>query len=229
MKFNQVLDAMQYGRYRATFNEFEFYEGMAGIEWMKQVVLPGLKNLSLELVTFGYGENATINMDIAQRQYDKWSIENPDMASKVTFKQFVEIKQKQVRAAMAEARIAIMMMMLVAGLGWKDDDDKPLYSKTRLGRLAYKALNRANSEITFAMSPSEFMRLTVNPIPIARLLSDVAKTVGNTLDEGRDLIFDENSPSDKTPPGFYSTQWIIGFNQLRKVVELYEQDKKNPY
>jgi hypothetical protein len=61
------------------------------------------------------------------------------------------------------------------------------------------------------------------------LLTRGVKTVMNGFDESRDIMFGENSPSDKTPIPYYFIQWIYGASQTARLIELYKQYEKSPY
>ena len=61
------------------------------------------------------------------------------------------------------------------------------------------------------------------------MLTDVIKTIRNTVDVGYHAATGLPDPYDRTPFLYYSSQWIIGMSQLRRLVEMYEQDKKSPY
>jgi hypothetical protein len=68
-----------------------------------------------------------------------------------------------------------------------------------------------------------------NPFPVTGLVTQLKNTIVNGIDESRDYVLGENSPQDKTPPGYYMFQWIYGAPQMMRFMEVYEQMKKNPY
>jgi len=77
--------------------------------------------------------------------------------------------------------------------------------------------------------PTQFLQLTSTPFPVLSLLDLAWKTIKNTSDETRDAVFGEDSKQDKTPVGYYSSQWVPGVMQMRRFIEIYDQDKKNPF
>ena len=238
--FDENVDAARYGRYQAVFSEFQYEDGMGVVKFIANIVIPKLTNLSFDIVTFGLSNKAGIsrvNEARARVYYNKWSMENQEEARKMAkadpegdgFNTFMEIKHAQIRAALVEARVILGFMALLAFLGAEGDDDEPRYMKTWLGRTLYKILNRAHSEVVFALSPADFARLVANPLPLAGILNDVIKTLRNTVDVGYHAITGTDDPYDRTPFMYYTSQWIIGKSQLRRLVEMYEQDKKSPY
>jgi len=236
LEFDESIDAARYGRYRAFFAEFQKdqkgMEGAAVMDWIGGIVIPKFIKLSFDLITFGkspYLVNRRINKERARLHFDRWRINNPEKARNIKFEDFMEIKTSQIRAALVEARVILGLLALLAFLGAEGDDDEPRYMKTWLGRTLYKTLNRAHSEITFAFTPGELIRITQNPIPMASLFQDIIKTLKNTIDEGYHFATGTPDPHDRTPFFYYSSQWIIGMSQLRRLIELFEQDKRSPY
>ncbi|MEE8564881.1 MAG: hypothetical protein V3S79_00695, partial [Candidatus Thermoplasmatota archaeon] len=228
-EFNEDLDITSYGRYKALYSEYEYKQGMGGIKFMTSIVAPNLAKLAFDITTFGLAPTLgmkRVNEKLARRQYEAWKLDNPEFADKVSFEDYLETKERQIKAVIVEMRVILLFASLISFLGAEGDDGTPRYAETYLGRQLYKIFNRAQSELTFAFTPSEFTRLTVNPLPLTRLITDVEKTIRNTFDETRDYITGENSPADKTPWGYYSTQWIRGMSQFRRLIELYEQEKK---
>ena len=101
-------------------------------------------------------------------------------------------------------------------------------------RAANKALAKANSEVMFFVNPFEAVRMGESPLPVLGLMKDLTHTVSNTVDTFKDLTAEEifgqkRDKRDKTPAFYYSSRWIPGVSQLRKVLELFEQDKRTFY
>lgn len=230
LRYNDIIDSVDYGRYRAVFSEFEIAEGVGFMQHTIEVFLPRLADLILDLGTFGLGAkmgvNKRVNEERSRLAYESWKADNPSLAADISFEDFLDIKHRQIKAAIVEMRVVFSMLGIMAFLGAEGDDGRPNYTKYWITRKLYQVFSRAESEIAFAMNPAEFIKLTQNPFPMMRLLSDIYKTINNTMDESRDLIFGENEKNDKTPIGYYSSQWIIGVNQFRKLAEIYEQDKQ---
>jgi hypothetical protein len=237
-KYDEDVQALKAGRFVALASEFGFTNEQ-GQQYKKfryyvqEVVLPKLGGIILDLGTFGIAPRLglkRVNERKAKFAFQRWKAENPETAENVTFEEFLEIKQAQIKAAMVEMRMILLFLGVIAFLGAEGDDGEPRYYSTWAGRQLYKVLNRGHSELSFAWNPTEFIRLVSNPLPLSSLLADVYKTLSNTIEVAlEDLNLREINPQDKTPRFYYSSQWIIGMNQLRRIVELYEQDKKNQY
>jgi len=162
--------------------------------------------------------------------FKEWISSHSGEANKMIYDQFLDMKHRQIKAMVNELRIILALLGVITLMGSKgDDDENPWYYDTWAGRTMNKALSRALSELMFTYNPTEFIRLTSSPFPAFGILGTAMKTLTNTGDEMRDLIFGENSARDITPWGYYSSQWVPGVNQLRKFIEIYAQDKKNPY
>jgi hypothetical protein len=235
LKYNEMIDSVDYGRYRAYMSEYDYVTGQGFLNWMGTTVMPNIAKLSIDLATFGFmPENILkpVNEERARAHYEKWASENPTEAQDISYEQFLKVKKAQMRTLMNELRIVLGIMGMVAALSAAadgvDEDDNGIIAW--ILRLFKKLFNKTESELSFAMNPEEFMRLAKNPIPMTRMLVDVYKTIGNTLDETRDLVVGENSPQDKTSWGHFSSQWIIGVGQLRRIFDMiFEEDKRRKY
>lgn len=232
LRYNRFLDVAELGRYRAYMSEFTMKDGEGVGKFLTTVVAPKAMGLVAEIVTFGLAHKMglkRVNEARSRVAYDRWKMNNPEEAENITYEMYLDVKRRQIKALMAEFQGIALLTTLIMGLSTKDDDDDPYYSRTQLTRVLFKTLNRAQSEMQFAYNPTEFIRMIQNPIPMLSILSDIGDTVYNTFDETRDAIFGEESPQDKTPWFYYSSQWAIGVIQLRRIFEFYEQDEKNVY
>jgi hypothetical protein len=246
------LDAVRWGRYRAAFSEYGLtsseQEGAVKInKFIQKILLPNLGKLVLDISTFGlapkmgmvgesftdaYGKTFRVRSNIqrAKRLYYDWMLKNPHLQGKVTFEDFLQTKEGQTKAMIVELRTILSFIAFIAFLGGGGDDgDPPRYMSNWMTRFIYKNLAKANSELTFMWSPKQFAQLVKNPIPMTSVLTDVGKLLGNTLDEGRDVIFGENNKADKAPAFFYTIQMAYGGNQLARFFELFDTYKKSPY
>ena len=90
-------------------------------------------------------------------------------------------------------------------------------------------LARTRMEMGFAINPSEFTNLLRSPLPMASLAVDLGKAITNFNQETWDLIHGTENKRDNTPFGYYTFRLVPGFTQMSRILELYEQDKINPY
>ena len=145
---------------------------------------------------------------------------------KITFEEFKEIKVAQYRAAMVELRMLLGLMAMVMFAGaHADDDDEFSYKENKAVRIALKTVAKLQQEMMFSVDPTEGGYLFQNPIPMLGMVLRAKNVLHNGLDETRDLIFGEDSPRDKTPFLYYASGFLQGMVQLRKVFEIFDQDK----
>jgi hypothetical protein len=255
LRYDPATQAVRWGRYKAAFAEYGLSaserEGAQKINnFISQIVLPNMGRMVLDIMTFGIGAKHGLagitkeytdprtgkvrrirsNQDRAKLMYNEWIRKTGQDYKKVTFEMFLETKEAQMRAMMTELRTIMIFISTLLFLGADGDDDgKPRYMESYLGRLIFKGAAKANSELTFLMSPAQLAQMVRNPLPVASVLTDFIKLFKNTFDEGRDVIFGENSPYDKSPAFFYTIQMAYGGNQLSRFLELYQQYEKNPY
>jgi hypothetical protein len=253
LRYDERLQSVRWGRYRAAFAEYGLssseIDGAQKINnFWSQIVLPNMGRMVLDLITFGvafktglggvsskytdkFGKIRRIRSNAfrAKRMYYDWILKNKLDPNKVTFEMYLETKEGQMKAMMVELRTILSFMTILLFLGGDGDDGEPRYMDNYITRLLFKTMSKANSELTFVWSPIQMAQIIKNPIPMSAMFTDVIKLTKNTFDEGRDIIFGENSPYDKSPAFFYTLQMAYGGNQLARFLELYKQYEKNPY
>lgn len=237
LRYNTNIQGLQWGRFNAFLKDYSLTHaekdmGIRGLRYFREVFLPTTRRAVLDIMTFGIApgiKNNRINIERAKRQFVQFQLDNPKLKD-VSFEQFLEIKRAQIKALMVELRVLFGFTSLIFFLGANsDDDDTPRYMDNWFTRTIYKTMTKGESELIFMWNPNEFIRLVRNPLPMANILSDAAKTIGNGLDETRDLLAGENSPYDKSPGLYYLVQWMYGGVQLSRLTELYKQYQKSPY
>ena len=194
--YTKEVQEFEAGRYRvaasAIFNR----------DWVNS-----LKKLSLDIVTLGkikFEANETVLLE----QYDRFLLKNPDMANKMTKEDFLALKERSLREGLHEAKwiLGLLLIMQAAKADW-DDDGKPDYKQTKLGREAFKLTRRAYLELSFFSTPSSVQELLKKPLPVMAVLEDFVNFGGNTGSEITDLIFG-GEENDKTPIGHYSKKMV---------------------
>lgn len=237
LRWEEVLQGFQWGRYRAVSNEIlglEEVRSAASLQkYFNGYVAGQVAKLSLDLVTFGISHKAGIgrvNRDKNKKYYYQWLIRNPQVSKRVDseelFEEFLATKEGQIRALLIEVRTLAMFIGLMTYLGGNADDGDPRYMSNYATRTIFKLMFKTQTEISFVWNANEFTRMTANPFPLAAILTDFGNTLRNTTDETRDFLFGENSPRDKTPAFYYTMQWAYGGRQLAKLFELFDQNKK---
>jgi hypothetical protein len=251
LTYDEKIQAAKWGRYKAAFSEFKVvdtdFEGAYKIsQYVSKIFLPNLAKFTLDLMTFGISPKIGLvgetyiddlgnerkvrtNVDRARRMYIKYMVEHPN--SKMTFDEFLEVKEGQMKAMFNEIRAITLFLIAIhlLGVGGGDDDEPTPYMANWFTRFAFKNFTKAQSELTFMWSPRQLVQLIKNPVPMTGLLTRGLSTVSNAFDESRDILAGENSLSDKTPVGYYFLQWMYGGGQVARLVELYKQYEKSPY
>jgi hypothetical protein len=243
LRWNDTTQAMKWGRFKAYLNDYrkdlnftddQIANGKLFWQYMGKVVTPNLSKLVLDIATFGLVpsiRNSRINEQRAKLMFYKWQLKNKGLIGKVTYEDFLEIKQGQIKAMIVQLRFLIGIMGLAMFLGGAGDDGKPRYMENFITRTFFKTFSKAGSELTFMWNPSEFLRLVRNPWPLTGLLVQLQKTAFNGFAEGRELVFgaNEKDKRDTTPAGYYTLQWMYGGSQLERFFELYDNFKKSQY
>lgn len=242
LRWDETSQAMRWGRFASWMSDYspstnyttqELETGKYMYSYLSKVILPNMGKLILDISTFGLAPTMgmkRINEVRAQREFLKWQVKNPGLRETVSFDDFLEIKEGQMKAMLMQMRVIIGFMALAMFLGGKGDDDKrPRYMQNYATRNLYKIFSKAGSELTFMWNPSEFIRIMKNPIPVTGLLTQLKNTVFNGFDESRDLMVGENKKNDPTPAGYYMMQWIPGEPQLARFLEIYKSMEKSQY
>ena len=168
-----------------------------------------LKKLSLDIVTLG-AIKFQGNVDVLNEQYDKFLDKNPDMRNKMTREEYLALRERTLREGLHEAKWVLgLLLLILAAKADFDDDGKPDYKQTKLGREMFKLTRRAYLELSFFSTPSSVQELLKKPLPVMAVFEDFFNVVGNTGDELSDIIFEsEPDAKDKTGIGHYSKKMV---------------------
>ncbi len=253
LQYDDKIQAARWGRFMAMTSDYhlvdtDYENGFQLKQYVTKVFLPNTAKLALDIMTFGLAPRVGLigqtyidesgkerrvrtNINRAKRLYKGYLIKNPGLMGKMTFDQFLEVKEAQMKAGLTEIRTILGFFILIhlLGSGGGDDRKQPPYMANWFSRFIYKNMTKAQSELTFMWSPAQLTQLIRNPIPMSGLLTRTMSTISNGLDETRDWLEGENSLSDKTPAGYYTLQWIYGGGQIARLLELYKQFEKSPY
>lgn len=237
LRYNKLIDAPQWGRYRALWDENEFKQSAGTAMYVARTTANMLTYIAKDLITFGgvrrsfFGDKVKIDDSAARQHYEAFKQLNPK--SELTFDEYIEVKRAAIRASLMEAQIFISFLAVIAMLGsdW-DDDDIPMWRETWAMRQVYRILNKSKSEIAFTFNPTDYAKLLANPLPMSSLFVDTAKLLNNTVDESMDILFGEErliggtKSNDPTSLTYYSLGFIPGMYQIRRFFELFEVDER---
>ena len=229
LKYNDIMDTPQWGRYRAVWSEVEFKDAANTASYLvhtaKNALVFAAKSIwQYNSIARMLGGDVKLDETRNKMLFQNYLRAGGD--TRLSFDQFMKVKKAQVRAAIAEAEVLsiFVALMFMLGADW-DDDDQPLWQEMWGLHQIYKVVNRVQTELTFAINPFSYATLINNPFPISSLAIDAAKLIDNTADEMRDTLFGENNQGDKTERFHYSMGLIPGGYQLRKMLDLTEIDQ----
>lgn len=227
-KYNDALQIMEMGRFIALKREMYTDDKLGAAEFMKSIAIPKLLELSKQLVWF----NGTKNNPRVRLAYENWLMNNPQYKDKVSFEEYQETQQAQIKALIVELRIILAFALMIALLGADfDDDGKKMYQEMWATRKLAGVISKVNQELSFSYNPKEFAKMIANPIPTASLLVDATKAIGNTYDTAIDITLGQKFPlpfhkpekNDKTPFMYYSSRFVPGGYHLTKLFEIFDQ------
>jgi hypothetical protein len=209
LRFNPDIEKYEVGRYRVFWDQFT-----------SETFLPAMKTFIKNLVALKLskvkGDPEMLKIMLANAKE-----KNP--ALEITLEEYTKLVESQNRAFAVEIRIilSIMLMLITTGALFGDDDEEdPLFVAQMI-----KAISRTNSELTFFLNPTSTKEILSSPFPVVSVLTDTYSLISNTFDEGRDATFGENSPRDKSGPGYYAGKMIPSVYGLLRTFDVFEQQK----
>jgi len=232
VKFDDRIQSIYLGKYVALGKELIIPEDMVFQEYVKKILLPKLSKLTAHVLTFGIFGKTKLN-DVHNKQlfFEKWLEANPHFKGEVSFEDFNEVQQKQLKSVVQELRVLIMFTILaLLMMGDWDDDNIPDYRKYLLTRKIVSALLKTQQELSFVFDPASFASMVKSPIPSIGLIIDAQKTIVNTFDELFDLAFGEErliggtDGKDKTPIGSQSIKWVPGLGGFARFIDFFNAD-----
>lgn len=232
IKFDSAIDSVYMGRYKALGVELGEWKvsDLVRKEFLTKILLPKLAQFGKQLAFFGKMND----VHTKQLLFEQWIEENPQYRDKVTFEEFNDIQQRQLKTLMIELRILLAfagIMMLMAG-DW-DDDGQADYKKYLLTRKLAATIFKTNQEMSFVFNPIDFTNMVKTPLPMIGLVTDSWKLMKNTIDELLDIPFGEErliggQKKDKTAIGYYGHTFIPG-GRLLDFFDLWKDDSGEQY
>ena len=229
VKYDPRIDSIYMGKYVALGQELKNPDKLAVKEYFRQIVFPKFGQFTKHLLLFGKAGKLNNKAD-KQLAFAKWLEMNPHYKNKVTFEEFDDVQQKQLRSMMQELRVILLFatLILMLGFDWDDDGDKD-YKQYLLARKLMSVLYKTKQEMAFVYNPVDFANLIKNPIPTIGLVSDAWKTISNTGDEILDVLFGEErliggETDDKQPVFYQSGKWVPGFAGFTRLIDLFNSD-----
>ncbi len=248
VKYKDTSDTLYMGRYTAIAQEFgntkynSFGSVLETKFFLQKILLPKIGQLIGHLLSLhsigGKFKPYTMKDDgTVYAMYEKFLAENPHYQGKVSYEEFRDIQQKQLKAVIIELRILLTFAALtMLAMGDWDDDGEKNYRKFWLTRKAVSTLLKTKQELFFMFNPVDFANLTKNPIPVVGLVIDAQKTLSNTFDELFDLVLDgsvvvgdlelagKKDSADKKDILAYGHTWIPGMQGLVRFLDIFSDD-----
>lgn len=231
VKFDDRIDSIYMGKYIALGKEFENPDKLAFSIFFKKILLPRMGKLVADLATFGLLSKSRLNDKVNKKQvFDQWLEENPHYKGRVTFEEFNEVQQKQLRSVIQELRTLLVFagLIVLMGLDWDDDGEKD-YKKYLLTRKLASLIFKVQQELAFVYSPVSFSAMIKSPLPTLGLVSDAWKTIDNSIDEILDIFFDEQriiggQQRDEKNIGAESIKWVPGVGGAIRFLDVMTKD-----
>jgi hypothetical protein len=231
LRYNEPTNSMMEGKYTAMFSDMA-REDRAFLEWIGNVVLPKMGQLLLNVSTFGaYNFIASgkfkykVNEDRAKRLFDKYKEEfrHDSKIQEMSFEDFIEFKQGQIRSGSAELSAILALITIVTSLkGDWDDDGEADWKKNMYTRTLFRMLNRSRRELAFFISPNDWENLFRMPVPIMSLVPDTMKALTYALSGVGDIVTGEEPVTPSGRSKFYYLWRRIPGNKL---ILVFEPDK----
>jgi hypothetical protein len=233
VKFDSRIDSIYMGKFTALGKEFQNPDKLVFGDFMKKILLPKLGKLVADIATLGMMSKSRLNDRLNKELYfQKWLDENPHLKGKVSFEEFNEVQQKQLKSVIQELRVLLLLagLILLMGGDWDDDGEKD-YKKYLLTRKLASLLFKTQQEQSFVYSPVAFASMIKSPLPMLGLVTDGYKTITNTFGEFYDLLSGKDAliglgkeGNDKTPRLSKTLPWIPGVGGVMKFLETMNND-----
>ena len=142
---------------------------------------------------------------------------------------YAAMRARSINQTMTNLRAIIASYAILSALSALGPDDDKWVAQNKAVRILMKVLFKSQLELSFVVNPSDIVGMIRSPFPVIGLLIDAQKIVTNGIQETMELITGDVNKRDKTPLGYHLFKFAPGFNQGRRVFEIFEQDKQNPY
>lgn len=231
VKYDDRITSVYMGKYVALSKEFQVPENMVFKDFVKKILLPKIGKLIAHITTFGMLSSTKLN-DVHNKElfFNKWLDENQHLKGKISFAEFNEVQQIQLKSVIQELRVLLLFAGLsVLMLGSWDGDDDPDYKRYLLTRKLASLLFKTQQELAFNYSPVSFSAMIKSPLPVLGLVSDAYKTIANTFDEVFDLAFGEErliggQKKDKLGPMSQTVKWAPGLGGFLRFIDFFNSD-----
>jgi hypothetical protein len=231
LRYSPMTNSMVEGKYVAMFTDMS-REDRGFLDWVGNVVLPKMAQLTVNVATFGaYNYLASgkfkykVNETRARRMFDQYKEQYRHDAEiqAMSFKDFLDFKQRQIRSASAELSALLAVVTIVAMLkGDWDDDGEADWKKNAFTRTLFRMMNRSRRELAFFISPNDWENLFRMPIPMMSLVPDTMNALYAALDGMGDIVMGEEPVTSRGRSKFYYLWRRLPGNKL---ILMFEPDE----
>jgi hypothetical protein len=163
--------------------------------------------------------------DALTREFENWRRNTPGAANISSPNEFLKMRQRSVKRTLAEIRAIILIYLALSAMGIGGDDDE-FRNQNFFSRKLNMILNRVAMELGFTLNPLELTKFLRGGIPLTGLFVDAINVVTNSFDETGAILGIWSNSYDRSPPLYYSSQWIPGAHQLGRFFEIWEPTSK---
>ena len=231
IKYDHNIQTIYMGKYTALSKEFTNPDKLALNTYFKGILFPRIAKLILDVTTFGLMSKSRLNDKVNKEMiFEQWLDNNPHYKGKISFEEFNEVQQKQLKSIIQELRVLLVFagLIVLMGIDWDDDGEKD-YKKYFLTRKLASLIFKTQQELAFVYSPVAFASMVKSPLPMLGLVNDAWKTMMNAFDELLDAPFGEErligGQTKDNQNLFYNTiKWAPGAGGVTRFIDLFNDD-----
>lgn len=235
IKYDSVSNTATIGKYNAIWHSNLKPEHKGLLSIMQHTAF-SMGRLALDITTFGALKNTSLGFNVneerARQLFQKFKDENPDSEDiqNLSFEDFKDYMQGQIRSTITELRVMLSFvgLVLLAGMDW-DDDEEPDYQKYWATRQTYRMLNRVKRELGFYYGSDALELMFKSPLPVSSHILTGRKFLQNSIDETLDIFSNDPDKRDKTPSGYYGLRLLPYHGLITTLFEPFKQDVDKEY
>ena len=211
LRYDPVLDVMNVGRYNVGLGELYNTKDSG----KASIVSHGIKQLSLmaaEIASFGLYKKQ-LSKETAMYYINKARAKDASLNELLSsmdnqdeiINEYIKIREGKYRALISELRFVSLLGLTLLGLGAAvDDDDDNIVLDFLI-----ESNERMFAEASTFVNPNQALSLYERSIPAMQEIVGYFKLLSNTIDEGRDELFGENSDRDQANWFHYTLRTFI--------------------
>jgi len=216
---------------------------------ISEVIVPSAAKLLLYTSTFGWlfkgdyqkGEDGKtefkskhplaykVNVQRAKTLFEDFKSKYPNNneIQAMTFEDFLDYKQGQIRSLAAELFVILSLFGLIGYMKGEDDDGERRWRNNVFTRTNYRLFNRWKREVSFFVNYQDLRSSVLRqPIPQLGLFEDIIRWGTQTREQALDFARDEPK---KDTPFLYQTSRFVPSYKFFQTFEVYSPDEEREY